>query len=365
MRRLLSRLSTVFAGPSDEYWDQKATELTYLGKLHRGELELEQSRPGQSLQERAVTAVGPVNFTELLAELEVDTGYRTLTAAQISGAVGIGIAGVVSAYLTNLHADKLEELFLKLHEYFKPEGTTSPLDYRTGAKHRYIFGHDLNVFQKLPDDYTFGGESVGGKTLYSLVVDYIEAGYPGAGPVLKHLKAIAHILTHCLSDLPTKDGLPLPFSSLFTQWVKDESKASGYSASNPLMDALGREFGTINAADISSYATIKLLLSGRHAIAFYKSEVTQEDKDLHLALMSTIAYGTGLMIQMLLLVAGAGGRTGKMNYLIAGPFLWNAGKSTLITHRQHQRVVMDYERSIRLLDDKTTTFDDWIRVQCQ
>jgi hypothetical protein len=60
--------------------------------------------------------------------------------------------------------------------------------------------------------------------------------------------------------------------------VRDETKVSGYSAQNPLMDMLGREYGTINAADIASYAIIKILLAGYHQIVFRNSNASNDEK---------------------------------------------------------------------------------------
>jgi hypothetical protein len=44
------------------------------------------------------------------------------------------------------------------------------------------------------------------------------------------------------------------------------------------MDMLGREYGTINAADIASYAIIKILLAGYHQIVFRNSNASNDEK---------------------------------------------------------------------------------------
>ncbi|MEP9337942.1 hypothetical protein ABKU20_23245, partial (plasmid) [Enterobacter asburiae] len=80
--------------------------------------------------------------------------------------------------------------------------------------------------------------------------------------------------------------------------------------------------------------------------------------------LAVIAYGTALVIQMLLLVTGTLGRTGKLNYLIAGPFLWNSARSVLIVHKQHRQVMTHYEKSIAVLNDSESNFDDWIKTVC-
>lgn len=365
MRKLLRGLSSYFSTSSDDaYWNEKATEVTYLNKLYTEEASPSPGLQQLTLYERAAATVGPIDFDAFLCKLDIDTTYPTLTKVQMGTAVGMGIIGVLLAHFTNSKSEALEAFFKELHNPYKPGTGPSPIDYRAGYKHRYIFGHDFNLWQKLPEDYTFGGASVGGKTLYTLIIEQMQLGFPNAGFIGTHVKAILHILTHYLSDLPTTDGLPLPFSSLFTKWVKDETKVSGYSAENPLMDALGKEYGTINAADIASYAIIKLLLKGHHGITFYKATASEEEKALHHAQMSTISYGTAVIIQMMLLVSGIAGRTGKLNYLIAGPFLWNAGKSVLVAHRQHRQVIQDYDQSLALLEDKSLTFDDWVKCQC-
>jgi len=365
MRKLFRGLTSYLSTASDDaYWNEKATEVTYFQALHQGSAPTLTGAEALTLSERAARAVGRVSFDDLLGELDIDPSYPALSKTQMGSAVAMGIMGVLLAHFTNSKGETLEAFFKKLHERYKVEAGASPIDYRIGAKHRYIFGHDFNLWQKLPDDYTFGGKAVGGRTLYSLILEQMQGSFPNAGFIGIHLKAILHILTHYLSDLPTTDGLPLPFSSLFTQWVKDETKVFGYRAENSLMNALGKEFGTINAADIASYALIKVLLTGHHGVIFYNSSASKDEKALHLAQMSTIAYGTAVVIQMMLLVSGTAGRTGKLNYLIAGPFLWNAGKTVLICNRQHRQILQEYDRSLALLENESTTFDDWVKCQC-
>lgn len=365
MKNMARGLLSYFGTSSDDsYWNEKAVEVSYLKNLYSGGAYRSGIVQQQTLYERAINMVAPIDFDTLLCELDIDTSYPALTKAQIGTAVGMGIIGIFVAHYTNGKGEALESFFKGIHNNYKVGTGPSPVDFRAGKNHRYIFGHDFNPWQKLPDDYTFNGMSVGGKPLYTLIVEQMQAGFPSAGFIGRHINAILHILTHYLSDLPTTDGLPLPFSSLFTKWVKDETKASGFSAENPLMDALGKEYGTINAADIASYAIIKILLKGHHSKVFYKGAASEDDKMLHHAQMSTIAYGTAVIIQMMLLVSGNAGRTGKLNYLIAGPFFWNAGKSVLVVSRQSRKIIQDYDESCAILEDKCATFDDWVKFQC-
>jgi len=364
LRNLLSGIKKVFIPASDEhYWNEKAAELEYLAKSHNGDITESQAEFSKPLGERAKIAVGRVNFDLMLANLDVDTDYIALSSSHIVLAVKYGLIGTLIGHLTNVNADQIEEILLKLHGYFKPDGARSPLDYHTGAKHRYTFGHDLNIFQELPPGYTIGGNEVGGKSLYSLVLDYIKNGYPDCGAVTGHIKAIMHILTHLISDLPTKDGIPLPFTSLFTKWIANPDNVSGYSAKNPVMDFLGREFGTINAADVTAYATIKLLVKSHHAIEFYKSDAEVLDKDLILAQMNTIAYGTSVIVQMFILITNPSSLNAKLNHMIVWPFMYNAGRAQLLLLRQHKDVLSSYEESLALLESESMKFDEWVSAQ--
>ncbi|MDA5483406.1 hypothetical protein PGS49_22675 [Yersinia intermedia] len=367
MEQFWRKIKSIFIAEADtQYWDQRATNLDYLVKRHTGEVLFDNTTGHLSLDERAKVAVGIVDFEAMLVDLEITTDYRSLNQNDVVVAVCIGIMGVGAAQLTNHYADALEEKFLKLHKYFKPKDTgASPLDYRAGGNHRAYFGHDFNLMQKLPDDYTFNGQNVGGQTVYSLVLKYLESNFPGSSGLGLHLKAILHIITHYLSDLPTTKGLPLPFSSFFTEWRENPVTSSGYSASNPLMDTLGDEYGTINAADVSTYAVMKVLLLSYGAYAHRGLQTPADEKVLHKTQLAIIAYGTALVIQMLLLVSGTLGRTGKLNYLIAGPFLWNSTRSVLIVHKQHRHVMSHYRKSIAVLNDSESNFDDWINEICQ
>lgn len=364
MANMWHKIKSIFiAEPDKEYWDQRATNLDYLVKRHTGEIVVDPTTAHLPLDERAKMAVGKVDFESMLADLEISTDYRSLNRADVVIAIGIGFMGVVAAQTTNHYADELEEKFLKLHKYFKPKGA-SPLDYRAGPDHRGIFGHDFNILQKLPEGFTYGGQDVGGQTVYSMVLKYLESNFPGTSGLGLHLKAILHILTHYLSDLPTTKGLPLPFSSFFTEWKENPIRPSGYSASNSLMDALGDEFGTINAADASTYAVMKILLLSYGTYAHRGLETPEDEIKLHKAQLATIAYGTALVVQMVLLLTGSLGRTGKLNYLIAGPFLWNSTRSVLLVHKQHRQVMSHYEESLAVLNNSELSFDDWVRTVC-
>jgi hypothetical protein len=229
MAKIWHKIKSVFiAEPEDAYWDQRATNLDYLVKRHTGEIIVDPTTAHLSLDERAKMAVGTVDFETMLADLEISTDYRSLNPNDIVVAVCIGIMGVGAAQLTNHYADALEEKFVKLHENFKPKDKgPSPLDYRAGGNHRSIFGHDFNLNQKLPDGYTYGGQDVGGQSVYSLVLKYLESNFPGSSGLGLHLKAILHILTHYLSDLPTTKGLPLPFSSFLQSGKRTPPKLQG------------------------------------------------------------------------------------------------------------------------------------------
>jgi hypothetical protein len=209
MRNVVKGLmSLVRTRPDNAYWDEKATELAYLSALHTSGVAAAPHLNHKTLHERAIATVGTVNFDELMINLGVDTAYTSLTRSQTATAVGMGILGVLTANYTNGKSKELTEFFEKIHGNYKDKNTCSPLDYRAGRNHRYIFGHDGNIWQRLPEGYTYGGNSVGGKYLHSLVFEEMQKAFPNSGYIGAHIKTILHIATHYLSDLPTKDGLP-------------------------------------------------------------------------------------------------------------------------------------------------------------
>lgn len=289
---------------------------------------------------------------------DINYEYGDLNKNHIYLAICFGIIGAFSSYLVNENSKTFEDIFLKFHNLFKTN-EASPIDYKTGYKHRYMFGHDFNLWQKLPDGYTFYGKNVGGKTLYSLIFDYCN-NLPGSHSFLTtHLNTILHIITHYLSDLPTKDGIPLPFSSFFTTW-KEADNATGYTSENLLLKALGREYGSINLADISSYAGIKLLLKVYSKIMFRKHD-DDDDVQLHLSQMSVISYGVCIIIQMILIITDIGEITGKLNYIIAIAFLRNAIKVMLITNKKHKKIIKNYQKSISLLNNDEINLELWVK----
>lgn len=241
---------------SDNFWDQRATVLAFHASLHAAQ---KQGKPAEApavssseeLYLNAKNAVGHVSFEEECLRRGIDQSLCPLDSRHASMAVAIGALGAGVAVCTDLigrHVDS--DLFSQFDQ-------KNPADYLKGFNHRYYFGHDmLNPLQELPPGFRLGGQDVGGRSLWTLMADQYGSG---SSQLLRFAQVLIHFAVHYLKDLLTTTGIPLPGTSYFTTWQTNTFNACGFSRSNPIMDALGRKYGSVHLSDFTSLGLIELL----------------------------------------------------------------------------------------------------------
>ncbi|TXD36990.1 hypothetical protein FRC98_09620 [Lujinxingia vulgaris] len=350
---------------SDDFWNKRASILQYHGELHRKKrqgqsIKRSTARTNDELYREAVEHTGHLSFSSLLRQYNIETKFANLTSNDILAATGIGVLGALTAVWTSALGRKVEPKLWANYD------RNHPSDYFTGKDHRYPFGHDvLNINQKLPPGFIWRGRDVGGKSLIQMV----NHAYPvsSGNPAAQALSSTTHLLVHWLRDFITPAGLPLPGSSRFTKWTKNVLNTCGYSSNNALMDTLGREFGTLHASDFTSIGLIKILNKGyitQQASIYSPDRFQIFDRQI-----KVISYGSCIIAQMAILmpiiikdpqvrrkVDGA-----KLNLIMLGLFGKSVVDLMMLSEKEHQQILRNYEKSINTLLNSERSFEEWIK----
>lgn len=350
---------------SDEFWNKRATVLNYHAGLYAEQrLRLPVAAPAvaspDELFRQAELSVGFASFEDECLKRGIHQSLYRLEARHAATAASLGVLGAVVAVCTDLIGRHVEPRILS--EYDK----NSPTDYLKGINHRYYFGHDiLNPLQKLPEGFKYLGRNVGGKSLWRLMWE--EYGTDANVPS-RILNVLMHFGAHYLRDIITPTGLPLPGSSYFTNFEERILSACGFARRNALMDALGREYGSVHMSDFTSLAVIELLQRG------YMKGVLGEggssfDKEVLRGQVATIAHGTCLVAQLGFLATVCINQPAlrpklpgaKLNHAVGVLFVKNAISLVRLVNREHEATMAEYDRSIHLLSDSSLSIEDWIR----
>jgi hypothetical protein len=360
----------------DDFWDERATILKYHAKRlnERGSGTDEKTdgtrEPAQSseeLHQRAVEDVGEVSFHQLNRELEIESQFLHLNTEHIKAGATIGVTGAVAAFITGHLGDKLEKVFLDEVDF------KHPADYWTGAEHRNYYGHDiLNPWQELPEGFNLpkafehGSGGAGGRPLIELVQERYD--FSLGHPALNLLRAYGQTFLHWFRDLLTPAGLPLPGMSYFTDWVENAVNVSGFSSKNEVMDALGREFGTVQLSDIGSLLVVKVLVD--RYIMTHTDDVPDNQRELFDRQMRVAAYGSCIITQLSYLAYSmilepslkSKPHAAKANLIMLGVFGKNAGQLCKLTQQRHRAVMATYEESIALLEQEELSLEEWVET---
>lgn len=354
----------------DDFWTRRYTALRYDEAIYHGDVKAPvDAVGGDALFEEAAAAVGVVTPEEAAARFDFGPCFHDFEREHVALAVGIGAVGAGVAVLTDLAGPAVEKRIIDRNvgaearrtgkTMAEVRSTTHPADFRQGAKHRYLFGHDmLNPWQRLPEGFLYGTRDVGGRTLADLCAETYGLG--DAGLIGRPFGVAMKLLRHYLSDLPTPDGLPLPSSSLFTRWEENVLTASGFSGRNELMSRLGREFGTVHLSDVSSTAVIWLLVKLSHASLVAGRDLGERANAVLRRQLGVVAYGTGMAMQLGMGVVGANVPSAKMNWALAAAFLKNTVQLTRAMGDEHRLVTEGYQASLDRLRDSSVPFDAWV-----
>lgn len=349
----------------EEYWNKKTTILKYDKKIYEdkksGKNKLKEPKiiTNEELFSEAQKSIGTYNFVEELEKLEINDFFCQLNDSNIKISISIGIMGAVAAIVTDILGKPIEQ------NIFRKFDQNHPADFMKGQFHRYHFGHDIaNPFEKLPKGFQLHGEDIGGKSLFKMVG---EAYCPNSPPIQKLFCIIGHNFVHYFRDFITPDGLPLPGSSIFTQWEENLVNRCGFSSSNALMDSLGRELGSIKASDFTSIILMKALSSFYIKKQTINKNLSKKAVKIFEKQINIISTSTCLIIQLFLQLFHFSNRTNvnkiksgaKLNLILLALFTKHVTQLMYYISKEHKDIIDFYDNSIDLLSDKMTDIENW------
>jgi hypothetical protein len=198
------------------------------------------------------------------------TDFERMTGADIAVAFLSGFAGAMAAYwlkepLAMIHnvshgaARSDNWLIQKTGELLKHGG--SPMDSVRGLKHRLKYGHDiLNPFEVWSDLTNAYG-----------------------GPV----KGALHWIRHLAADTLSSEGLPLPGSSLFRDFLLENLSYDNY-----------KTFATVKARDLAGAGLTSAILAAYRRCRLYESNAT--NPNYRYFATNLLAHGTCLISGVML-----------------------------------------------------------------
>lgn len=150
--------------------------------------------------------------------------------------------------------------------YIRDFDTNTPFDIVKGNQHRARFGHDFNLFKKINSDYVMRNGMCleelmeQNEEAYSLLEIMVKQyNLPKALPK-RFMGIFKRLMVHYAKDLVTPDGLPLPFTSIFTELVKKPYNMCGYSLPNQFYKKVDYQLANIKASDINSVVLLEGLI---------------------------------------------------------------------------------------------------------
>lgn len=359
----------VFWEKDKDFFDKEATIKEYFAVCPS-----ETRRHVNSYEElylEALKYVSKQNFTENTKDQE-DYFYE-MTPLDGSIAVLIGVFAYAIAYNVDKNGKKFEK---KIDELLpKDFDKNNPFDTKIGKGHRN-FGHDPLTFgiKNIPPDYPiFVGKSgkdnmylpIGellGKTGNISMLDLIwyYYGKSAKNPIAGIFSCAGHTIVHFAKDLLTSEGVPLPFTSLFNEYLNlaDEEEMLGlgksvaidqddYILTNKVNDAVNKVNGNLKASDFATLGFVEGMCKLYSASKRLGTREKSFNRDLKI-----LSMGTCIMIQMSSLIMGqycsknAKGMIpgAKLNAIMTGALLKNMTQEMAVVVKARHEVNAEYDK---------------------
>lgn len=364
----------IFWEKDKDFFDKEATIKEYFAVCPP-----EKRRHVDSYEElylEALKYVSKQNFTENTKDQE-DYFYE-MSGIDGSVAVLIGVFAYIIAMQVDKNGKKLEK---KIDELLpKDFDKNNPFDTKIGKGHR-DFGHDPLTFgiKNIPPDYPiFVGKSgknnmylpIGellGKTGNISMLDLIwhYYGKSAKNPIAGIFNCAGHTIVHFAKDLLTSEGVPLPFTSLFNEYINlaDEEEMLGlgksmamdqsdYLVTNKVNDAVNKVNGNMKASDFATLGFIE----GMCKLYSASKKLGEREKSFNRDL-KILSMGTCIMVQMSSLIIGqyrgknAKGMIpgAKLNVIMTGALLKNMTQEMAVVVKARHEVNVEYDKRLKAL----------------
>lgn len=363
----------IFWEKDKDFFDKEATIKEYFAVCPP-----EKRRHVDSYEElylEALKYVSKQNFAENTKDQE-DYFYE-MSGIDGSVAVLIGVFAYIIAMQVDKNGKKIEK---KIDELLpKDFDKNNPFDTKIGKRHR-DFGHDPLTFgiKNIPPDYPifvgkFGKNNIYkpigellGKTENISMLDLIwhYYGKSAENPIAGIFNCAGHTIVHFAKDLLTSEGVPLPFTSLFNEYINlaDEEEMLGlgksmamdqsdYLVTNKVNDAVNKVNGNMKASDFATLGFIE----GMCKLYSASKKLGEREKSFNRDL-KILSMGTCIMIQMSSLIIGQQYQKkkgmipgAKLNVIMTGALLKNMTQEMAVVVKARHEVNSEYDKRLKAL----------------
>lgn len=260
----------------------------------------------------ALKYVNKQSFEENTSHME--EYFHEMTSDEAIIAICTGIFAYNIACVVDKNGKKWEKkLDKKVNKkvHYKYD-VNNPFDIRLGKNHRYL-GHDIFTFglKNIPNNYPIYVGKIGKEPMYLTIGEVVNKkgkismldliwAYYGKGaksPLAGVFNCAGHTIVHFAKDLLTADGIPLPFSSLFTKpdvfdddMILDQNDAT---LENVFNDWINKYNGNVKASDLATLGFIESTCKLYTAQKKLGEKAESFNRDLKI-----IAMGTCIMLEM-------------------------------------------------------------------
>lgn len=347
-------------GSTDKFMDKEATIKEYWALVP------EENRPYAAsyddLYEIALRYVAPQDFKENTKDQ--NNYFHDLSKDEGIIAVLIGILAYAIAREVDTQGKALETAI----DDMLPDryDTNNPFDVKRGYGHR-IFGHDPMTFgvRNIPGDLGISVTQDGVRKTIRVcdllnvtpdakvtMWDIIWKFYGNPDDRLTGvINCLSHTIVHFGKDILTPAGLPLPFTSLVTEYQKIGNGTLSYiQYKDSVMQKVDNLHMQMKASDFASFFFIELFTK----IYADGKEQNEHIKNLKQE-MRLLAMGTCISMQMTTLIFGINGHIGlkgnqgmipggKLNLLMTGDFMKIAVQQMISIEKAHRDILNEYKR---------------------
>lgn len=359
----------IFWEKDKDFFDKEATIKEYFAVCPP-----EKRRHVDSYEElylEALKYVSKQNFADNTKEQE-DYFYE-MTKLDASIAILTGVVAYAIAYHVDKNGKKIEKGIDKI----LPEGydVNNPFDiYDKGGKHRNYFGHDIFSFglKNIPNDFELRYGKMGGHNMALPIGKIIDKdgdismldiiwhfyGKDASNPIAGIFNCAGHTIVHFAKDLLTSEGVPLPFVSLFYEYMPsyDMEDQEGEIISRFKNFDINKEINKVNGnMKASDFATLGFI-EGMCKLYSASKKLGKREKSFNRDL-KILSMGTCIMIQMSSLIIGQyRGKNAKgiipgakLNVIMTGALLKNMTQEMAVVVKARHEVNAEYDKRLKAL----------------
>lgn len=357
----------IFWEKDKDFFDKEATIKEYFAVCPP-----EKRRHVDSYEElylEALKYVSKQNFADNTKDQE-DYFYE-MSQLDASIAILTGVVAYAIAYNVDKNGKKIEKGIDKI----LPAGydVNNPFDiYDGGGKHRDYFGHDIFSFglKNIPNDFELRfckskhdnivlpigqiADKDGDISMLDLIWAFY--GKDASNPIAGIFNCAGHTIVHFAKDLFTSEGIPLPFTSLFYEYMPSyEVDMKGEIESKFKKFDINKEIGKVNGnMKASDFATMGFI-DGMCKLYSASKKLGEREKSFNRDL-KILSMGTCIMIQMSSLIIGQRYQKkkgmipgAKLNVIMTGALLKNMTQEMAVVVKARHEVNSEYDKRLKAL----------------